>query len=156
EANNVLTRPPATRSTHGGVAPMGLFGRFSYRAVPAYCEQNVWGTVAGGNTFTSRIEAMRRGLAYREHPTDTRFDRGKMTSVMTGETVWSPGRLTLLAADARVAVPSLGRVTHTITDPPLWGTLNYAELSDFFYVWLRIVLAESEPAFRPALSPKEA
>jgi hypothetical protein len=32
-----------------------------------------------------------------------------------------------------------------ITDPPFGGLLHYSELSDFFYVWLRLALKESNP-----------
>lgn len=41
-----------------------------------------------------------------------------------------------------------------ITDPPYAGNVNYAELADFFYVWLRLVLAQSHPLFVPEYSPK--
>ncbi len=33
-----------------------------------------------------------------------------------------------------------------ITDPPFGGLLHYSELSDFFYVWLRLVLETNYPA----------
>ena len=29
-----------------------------------------------------------------------------------------------------------------VTDPPFGGLLHYSELSDFFYVWLRLALQE--------------
>ena len=32
-----------------------------------------------------------------------------------------------------------------ITDPPFGGNLHYAELADFFYVWLRLALLERHP-----------
>lgn len=34
-----------------------------------------------------------------------------------------------------------------ITDPPFGGLLHYSELSDFFYVWLRLVLKDSYPDY---------
>jgi putative DNA methylase len=36
-----------------------------------------------------------------------------------------------------------------LTDPPYFGNVQYAELMDFCYVWLRKHLAETEPSFRP-------
>jgi len=36
-----------------------------------------------------------------------------------------------------------------LTDPPYFGNVQYAELMDFCYVWLRKHLLEVEPAFRP-------
>lgn len=42
-----------------------------------------------------------------------------------------------------------------ITDPPFGGLLHYSELSDFFYVWLRLVLKDKYPDyFRTDYTPK--
>ncbi|NVN37915.1 DUF1156 domain-containing protein [Komagataeibacter swingsii] len=42
-----------------------------------------------------------------------------------------------------------------ITDPPFGGLLHYSELSDFFYVWLRLVLKDKYPDyFYPDYTPK--
>jgi len=42
-----------------------------------------------------------------------------------------------------------------ITDPPFGGLLHYSELSDFFYVWLRLALKEKYPdLFGPEYTPK--
>jgi len=42
-----------------------------------------------------------------------------------------------------------------ITDPPFGGNLHYSELSDFFYVWLRLVLKGRYPElFKADYTPK--
>ena len=41
-----------------------------------------------------------------------------------------------------------------ITDPPYVGNVNYSELSDFFYVWIRLLLKENYIWFTPELTPK--
>lgn len=42
-----------------------------------------------------------------------------------------------------------------VTDPPFGGLLHYSELSDFFYIWLRLVLKDRYPeAFGPEYTPK--
>ncbi len=42
-----------------------------------------------------------------------------------------------------------------ITDPPFSGLLHYSELSDFFYVWLRLYLKGKHPEqFGPEFTPK--
>ncbi|MHA2202351.1 MAG: DUF1156 domain-containing protein [Candidatus Hodarchaeales archaeon] len=43
-----------------------------------------------------------------------------------------------------------------ITDPPYYDNVQYAELSDFYYVWLRLGLHECYPWFKSPLSPKKA
>jgi adenine-specific DNA methylase len=40
-----------------------------------------------------------------------------------------------------------GSVDLVITDPPFGGLLHYSELSDFFYVWLRLALKDKYPEF---------
>ncbi len=48
-----------------------------------------------------------------------------------------------------------GSLDLAITDPPFGGLLHYSELSDFFYVWLRLVLRHSYPdMFTPDYVPK--
>jgi adenine-specific DNA methylase len=43
-----------------------------------------------------------------------------------------------------------------ITDPPYYAAIPYADLSDFFYSWLRISLQDVHPSlFKEELSPKE-
>ncbi|MBB3862583.1 SAM-dependent methyltransferase [Novosphingobium hassiacum] len=42
-----------------------------------------------------------------------------------------------------------------ITDPPFGGLLHYSELSDFFYVWMRLALKDKYPThFGPEYTPK--
>lgn len=42
-----------------------------------------------------------------------------------------------------------------VTDPPFGGLLHYSELSDFFYVWLRLILKDEYPdIFTTEFSPK--
>ncbi|MGV2482206.1 UNVERIFIED_CONTAM: hypothetical protein IGO34_36010, partial [Salmonella enterica subsp. enterica serovar Weltevreden] len=42
------------------------------------------------------------------------------------------------------------------TDPPYYDNVPYADLSDFFYVWLRRALRDTYPdLFRTLLTPKE-
>ena len=42
-----------------------------------------------------------------------------------------------------------------VTDPPYYDNIGYADLSDFFYVWLRPLLREIYPGlFSGILTPK--
>ena len=50
---------------------------------------------------------------------------------------------------------SNGELDLVITDPPFSGLLQYSELSDFFYVWLRLVLKDKYPdIFSSEYTPK--
>ncbi|EMA31928.1 adenine-specific DNA methylase [Haloarcula japonica DSM 6131] len=45
-------------------------------------------------------------------------------------------------------------VDYVITDPPYYDNVQYSELSDYFYVWLREVLKDEYEEFEPELVPK--
>lgn len=65
-----------------------------------------------------------------------------------------PGIVT--QADAAAGSTVVGRVIVS-TDPPYYDNVPYADLSDFFYVWLRRTLVTVQPdLFATVLSPKSA
>lgn len=58
--------------------------------------------------------------------------------------------------DARSIDPSSGRSVIS-TDPPYYDNISYADLSDFFYVWMKRSLRSIYPGlFRRSQSPKDA
>src|SRR5262249_46009721 len=58
-------------------------------------------------------------------------------------------------ADARTAADQLGAAALIATDPPYFAQIGYADLSDFFYVWLRRPLRKVHPdLFRTVATPK--
>ena len=72
------------------------------------------------------------------------------------------GNLPTAAAQAAVIQRDATRETHDAdgaviaTDPPYYDNIGYADLSDFFYVWLRRALAGVHPdLFRRVLTPKD-
>lgn len=66
----------------------------------------------------------------------------------------SPARVIQL--DARKASPNFVSQPIVSTDPPYYDNIGYADLSDFFYLWLRRVLRRIDPqTFATMLTPKE-
>ncbi len=58
--------------------------------------------------------------------------------------------------DAAATANGYGPWDAVITDPPYYDAISYADLSDFFYVWLKRMLAEIHPdLFRTPLTPKQ-
>ena len=66
EGNNMFVRNIPSRKTPGGTAPAGVFARHDYQPKTTICEQNVWGTESGNNTFLSRMEMLKRGIEFRK------------------------------------------------------------------------------------------
>jgi adenine-specific DNA methylase len=158
EANNIFVRNIARRSTPGGTPPAGIFARHDYQPKTTFCEQNIWGTVSGNNTFISRISAVRKSLAYAREPSDSRLvtTNGvvRQTPVCSGEVVFLKPTDVLRGADARLAVRESMGCDHVVTDPPYGGNVNYSELADFFHVWLRLLLKDRYVEFAAEYTPK--
>jgi putative DNA methylase len=55
----------------------------------------------------------------------------------------------------RTSTESRARTLAVCTDPPYYGNIGYADLSDFFYIWLRHSLSDQYPdLFGTLLTPK--
>jgi putative DNA methylase len=77
----------------------------------------------------------------------------KSHKVLTGDSPASPASLTCGSATDIQALRS-NSCDLVITDPPFGDIMQYAELSAFFYVWLRLALAKSYPEqFGPPTPP---
>ena len=60
-------------------------------------------------------------------------------------------------ADARIANVEFGTPPIISTDPPYYDNIGYADLSDFFYIWLRRSLRTVHPdVFSTLLTPKDS
>jgi len=155
EANNTFTRNIPSRKTPGGTAPAGVFARHDFQPKMTFCEQNVWGTVSGNNTYISRIQALREGLAYADCPYDGDFNEdGKHCKREGVDPIPTNGDYKLIAGDSREELQGVASAEVVITDPPYANNVNYAELADFFYVWLRLILRREDAKFAPEYCSK--
>jgi putative DNA methylase len=77
---------------------------------------------------------------------------GGSASVVTGV----PGRTGFVRQlDATAAINDVDKPPLVCTDPPYYDNIGYADLSDFFYIWLRRSLAAIHPdLFSTLLTPK--
>ena len=70
------------------------------------------------------------------------------------KTLPNTGKGTALQLDAVQQKTSKNKIIST--DPPYYDNIGYADLSDFFYVWLRPLLKDTHPAlFRTLSTPKD-
>lgn len=75
--------------------------------------------------------------------------------VEANSNLWSEG--TVAMCDATQHVLPDDSAAAVITDPPYYNAVPFADLSDFFYVWLRLALKESSPdLFESPLTPKDS
>jgi hypothetical protein len=102
-------------------------------------------------SFVSKVALTFEGLEYRKKSWDFRDmgeDAREKVPVDSVQGVLGG----LICADSSVA--DIGKPAIVVTDPPYAQNLNYSELADFYYVWLRLVLMEQYPHFRPEYCPK--
>jgi adenine-specific DNA methylase len=123
------------------------------------CENNLLGIPrVGSGSFRHFIEKYRRAKEYCVAPFETRYDgRHKSTVPIVGERIEAQLVEELTEGAAREAVLLAAPATDThlrpasldgvFTDPPYFDNVQYAELMDFCFSWLRIGLAPDFPNF---------
>ncbi len=105
----------------------------------------VEGIVEGREWAVDPWEAVSLETLKRQAPTVAEQISGKSEKVYPGDPVGEVGVFQGSSTDlTRVAAASLDLV---VTDPPFGGLLHYSELSDFFYVWLRLALKDRYPDY---------
>ena len=111
------------------------------------CESNMMGIVSGNpgtcvgsGGWANIVDKYAKAKAFCNAPFEFRFRDGRKTKVpIAGETIGTTGSRTtdLRCADAAALRLEPGSLDAVLTDPPYFGNVQYAELMDFCYVWLR-------------------
>ncbi len=126
------------------------------------CENNLLGIrKVGSGSFRHFVEKYRRAKQYCEAPFETRLDGERKKVVpIPGERISAKivrhfpvedERQAQIAASPATAMPlAPGSLDGVFTDPPYFANVQYAELIDFNYVWLRQALQEEFPEFGPS------
>ena len=125
------------------------------------CENSVLGIPGvGSGGFRHFVKKYDRAKEYCEKPFDSYPEKPKRDVFIPGESIGArlvpdfPQRdesksafLRAVSAD-QLTLPA-NSLDAVLTDPPYFGNVQYAELMDFCYVWLRKHLAKDFSAFRP-------
>lgn len=99
----------------------------------------------GGEWANTPWEAVSAEHLKRHAPSIANEVSGKSEKVLTGDPLLDADTYCGSSTDlTHVPTASLDLV---ITDPPFGGLLHYSELSDFFYVWLRLALKDKYPNY---------
>ncbi len=135
----VLSRHSSYNSTSCWWEPLGersfnVFGRQALPMVFDYSEQNPYGTLTGN--WLSQVEIAAEIIS---HLSSTLFPQNAVISHFSATDIPYPD-------DFFDAV---------FTDPPYYNSVPYADLSDFFYVWLKRTVGDLYPElFSTPLAPK--
>lgn len=130
------------------------------------CESNFLGISGGTNGdnvgsggWTNIIAKFRKAKAYCEKPFEILHRGGsKITVEIPNEWIGEADRavkpqrtrkVELFCSDSARAELEPASFDAILTDPPYYGNVQYAELMDFCYVWLRKLLRSTVPEFSP-------
>jgi len=159
--NNMFAKYNATR---GFITD--IFRTHSFSPSMSPVEANCYDTAKGRGAFTAFVNLVVEGKKYSRHPFERIQDGKSMRKVKLQPK--NPPRIAEnyqdLAKKADVIlkcgssehleIPD-GVVDAVVTDPPYYGNVMYSELSNFFYVWLRIALQNRYEIFNDPLVPTD-
>ena len=128
------------------------------------CESNLLGIANGGGMsvgsggWSNILEKYVKAKTYCDHPFETSHKEGRkiLTPIVdewigdrrNGNSATEPRGVHLLCGSAtNVDIPA-GSLDGVFTDPPYFGNVQYAELMDFCYVWVRKLVNPENPVFQ--------
>jgi len=126
------------------------------------CENSLLGSPGiGSGGFRHFVAKYDRAKSYCEKPFEVLPGRPRKTIVLPEERIGAlcvsefpkandPVSTYLQASPADTVVLPPASLDAVLTDPPYFANVQYSELMDFCYVWLKKHLADSISAFRPA------
>jgi adenine-specific DNA methylase len=147
ESNNVFTRHRADADKTEGV-----FARHDFQPKATSAEGNLWGTEYGKCTFLKCFNKALQGKEFCYSTFDRKVSQEKIISEERDEVIEVNQQSKILCENSQNII--MGETNFVITDPPYAGNVNYSELADFFYVWLRLILSINYPCFAPEITPK--
>jgi len=126
--------------------------------------ENCFVAELGRGNWTSCMEGIVEGLDWALRPSElvskrllenfSGIDAENNARVYCDDPVLPPVVMTCQSATELPSYPDAS-IDLVITDPPFGGLLHYSELSDFFYVWLRLALKDRYPdSFGAEHTPK--
>ncbi len=143
-----------------------LFSNNNFHPKSTVVESSVFSQFGSGN-WRSWHGAALKGLEWAEKPWEMVSNRmlsdgserigahisGKSEKVSCGDPIGNA--LLECGSSSDLEDIESGSYDLVITDPPFGGLLHYSELSDFFYVWLRLALHDDYPeTFSGEYTPK--
>ena len=92
---------------------------------------------------------------YAQNPFEKVKENGSVNKYdVQGESISSDNLISLRNKTSERLLEEDGSIDYVLTDPPYYDNVQYSELSDFFYIWLREGLINNYEEFEPELVPK--
>jgi hypothetical protein len=130
------------------------------------CESNLLGisnedgAIVGSGGWINIIDKYAKAKSYCDRPFEIRYQRERKTLVHFPEewigvqknngSSFEKRQVNLYSQSATSAELPPNSLDAVLTDPPYFGNVQYAELMDFCYVWLRRLMDKDNPIFKPS------
>jgi adenine-specific DNA methylase len=159
--NNMFAKYNATR---GFITD--IFRTHSFSPSMSPVEANCYDTPKGRGAFTAFVNLVIEGKEYCREPFERVHDGYSMKKIqLSPQKSWKIAQnhqklmedgdvLLKCGSSEHIEVPD-GVADIVVTDPPYYGNVMYSELSNFFYVWLRLILKNRYRFFDAELVPQE-
>lgn len=133
-----------------------LFGDHHMAPVMNPVENNIWGTKLGRGSFVKYFKSFIQSKEFNYYPYERQSIGGKNKNVILEDEKFyskftenfqeliNSEKNTILkcgSADDLSFLPDQS-IDAVITDPPYYSAINYSEISEFFYVWDRMILKD--------------
>jgi 16S rRNA G966 N2-methylase RsmD len=164
EGSNMFAR--FKKNQNKSESAKGIFARHDFQLKLNPTEDHIWG-VDYGKGFVPWFNIVRAGKVWAKAPNDSSYDEaGKLVRISDGSSAEAKVQFSddiiaeeltanIRCGDSRtLANAGKFKADLVITDPPYADNVNYAELADFFYVWLRLLLKARYSNFQPEYTPK--
>ena len=147
-----------------------IFRTNSFNPPQRPCESNLWGLDYGTRTFSSVWEKVLRGVVWGGAPTDRYIEYPdedgypkvpRNSELESPETIETEPFAQPIGENATVELGDVRDINKDeeydaiITDPPYYDNIIYSEVSDFFYVWLKIFLEDRYDGFDQDATPRK-
>ncbi|MCK4849195.1 MAG: hypothetical protein KAT16_09230, partial [Candidatus Heimdallarchaeota archaeon] len=147
---------------------VNVFNYQSFLVPLQFVENNVWGAKKGNGSFITYLEKIKRAKAYCKAPFEILLRDSQISRKLVegdeiktkfvrnySELLNSKDPDTWLIAGSslkmeKYSIPNES-VDLVLTDPPYFDYIQYSELANFFYVWLRLVLKNTYSWFESPL-----
>jgi len=152
------------RYDSGALKSLDIFSVHGFPVGLVQCESNLLGisnedgTNVGSGGWTNIIDKYAKAKSYCNRPFEIRYYEGKKTlHYLPGEWIGAQQndgsypekrQVNLYCQSATSADLPANTLDAVFTDPPYFGNVQYAELMDFCYVWLRRLMDNDDPNFK--------
>ncbi|WP_224338223.1 DUF1156 domain-containing protein [Haloprofundus halobius] len=130
-----------------------IFKNNSFSPPTEPIENNLWGTKFGTGTFSSMYDMVKKGVEYAAAPTERYVKDGE--TIETEEFSTPVGNKSTLHQGDMRHLDYENEFDAVITDPPYYDNIIYSEVSDYFYVWQKILLEDKYAGFDQDRTPRE-